>query len=155
MPTSEEDFERFFRDVEPRLRRALVAALGSERGREAAAEAFVWVLENPEKLAGVRNPIPYLFKVGRSKTATRRTRPLVERAVFEEPWVEPHLARALAELPSRQRETVLLVHGAGLTLSEAAQVLEISQEAAKKRLNRGLRQLRQTIKGESCDVDKR
>jgi len=32
-------FTEFFTDVEPRLRHALVAALGTERGRDATAEA--------------------------------------------------------------------------------------------------------------------
>jgi len=40
------EFELFALDVEPRLRRALVAAYGSDRGREAAAEALAYAWEH-------------------------------------------------------------------------------------------------------------
>jgi hypothetical protein len=42
----EAKFEHFVHDIEPRLRRALVAAYGSQRGREATAEALSWAWEN-------------------------------------------------------------------------------------------------------------
>jgi hypothetical protein len=40
------EFEAFVHDVEPRLRRALVAAYGFERGREATADALSWSWEH-------------------------------------------------------------------------------------------------------------
>ena len=41
-----EAFETFFAETEPRLRRALVAAYGPERGRDAAAEALAYAWEH-------------------------------------------------------------------------------------------------------------
>lgn len=49
---------------------------------------------------------------------------------------EARLEQALAELPQRYREVVLLVAIEGLQPSEAAQVCEISPEACRQRLSR-------------------
>jgi hypothetical protein len=41
-----DSFATFFSYVEPRLRRALVARYGHERGREATAEALTWAWQH-------------------------------------------------------------------------------------------------------------
>ena len=58
--------------VEPRLRIALVAHFGPERGRAATAEALAYAWENWESVEQMDYPIAYLCKVGRSKTRTHR-----------------------------------------------------------------------------------
>jgi hypothetical protein len=85
-----EDFEMFFTDAEPRLRRALVAALGGDRGREATAEALAWAWEHWERLRPMTNPVGYLYRVGRSRTRGRR-HPVgfAPASAFSTPWVEP------------------------------------------------------------------
>jgi hypothetical protein len=57
-PSPEALFERFVPDVEPRLRRALVAAYGSQRGREATAEALSWAWENWDRVRAMNHPLP-------------------------------------------------------------------------------------------------
>jgi DNA-directed RNA polymerase specialized sigma24 family protein len=142
-----EAFDRFVREVEPRLRRALVATYGQDRGREAAAEALAWAFEHRAELERLDHPAAYLYKVGQSRTRERRQRRVFETPVFEEPWVEPGLAAALAALPARQRSAVVLVYGAGLTMAEAAEVLGASTGATKKRASRGMTALKRQIKG--------
>jgi hypothetical protein len=40
------DFERFVAEVEPPVRRALVAGFGAVVGRQAAADALAWAWQN-------------------------------------------------------------------------------------------------------------
>ena len=64
-------FEAFVAAHETRLRRALVAAYGIERGREALAEALAYAWEHWERVAAMEHPVPYLFRVGQSRTGRR------------------------------------------------------------------------------------
>ena len=50
-------FEQFFATAEPRLRRALVATYGGERGREASAEALAWAWEHWPKVQAMEHPL--------------------------------------------------------------------------------------------------
>jgi DNA-directed RNA polymerase specialized sigma24 family protein len=84
-PLRQAVFERFVRDVEPRLRRALVAAYGGQRGREATAEALSWAWENWDRVRAMTYPHRYLFRVGRSRT------PLLRRSRRGAP-LDRHLA---------------------------------------------------------------
>jgi DNA-directed RNA polymerase specialized sigma24 family protein len=143
------DFDKFVRDLEPRLRRALVASFGAERGREATAEALAWAFEHRGQLATLRNPAAYLFRVGQSRTRAPRQRRVFERPVADEPWVEPKLGSALMALSERERAAVIMVHGAGLSLGEAASVLGVSRAALQKRAERALRRLRIELDGMS------
>jgi hypothetical protein len=69
-------FEVFYDLAEPRLRRALVAAYGTERGREATCEALAWAWEHWNDVRGMANPVGYLYRVGQSRTRPRRHRPV-------------------------------------------------------------------------------
>ena len=72
-----EVFTEFVGTVEPRLRIALVARYGPERGREATAEALAFAWEHWERVGQMDNPIGYLFRVGQSKSRSRRRPPLI------------------------------------------------------------------------------
>ncbi len=125
------EFEAFFADVEPRLRRALVAGLGGERGREAVAEAMGWAWEHWDRVRSMANPAAYLYRVGRSRTRGRR-RPVVFTvpAVLSAPWVEPALVPALVALSEQQRVVVVLVHGYGWSQREVADLLGVRRDPA-------------------------
>jgi hypothetical protein len=82
-----ETFEAFFRETEPKLRHALVAAYGFEEGREADAEALAWAWERWERLRDVANRPGYLFRVAQSRR--RQT------------TVQNHAERGLARLRAR------------------------------------------------------
>jgi DNA-directed RNA polymerase specialized sigma24 family protein len=138
----DEEFAAFMRDAEPRLRRAFVAAYGSQRGREATAEGLAWGWENWPRVREMHNPVGYLYRVGRSRTRARRQPIVFSRDDTPEPWVEPHLAPALAGLSERQRLAVVLIYGFGWTLREVAELTGIKVTSVQNHAERGMRRLR-------------
>lgn len=62
--TKTTDFADFVSASERGLRQSLTAALGSEAGREAAAEALAYGWENWDRVEGRENPAGYLYRVG-------------------------------------------------------------------------------------------
>lgn len=138
-------FSDFFADAEPRLRRALVAAYGVERGREAAAEALAYGWEHWPRVRRMDNPLGYLYRVGQSRSRARKRRFLVGRAGVEDVWVEPGLPAALAHLTERQRVATVLVHGFGWTLREVAELIGVSVTSVQNHLERGLAALRSAL----------
>lgn len=135
-------FEEFFESTEPRLRRALMAAYGFERGREATAAALEWAWEHRDQLASIEQPLGYLYRVGQSRSRARRHAVLHGRPEWPEPWFEPELASAMRALTERQRVTVVLVHGYSWTLAEVAELLGLKVTTVQNHLERGLARLR-------------
>ncbi|MDA4133040.1 MAG: hypothetical protein OK454_07950, partial [Thaumarchaeota archaeon] len=84
-------FRAFVGNLEPRLRRALIAAYGYERGREATAEALAYAWEHWDKVKSLENPAGLLFRVGQSKTRERKVRHIFQRPWTPEYWVDPSL----------------------------------------------------------------
>jgi DNA-directed RNA polymerase specialized sigma24 family protein len=140
-----DDFEEWYRSVEPKLRRALTAAYGPDRGREATAEALAWAWEHRDRLERIDRPVAYLYRVGQSRTRLRRRRFLGGRAEWSEPWIEPGLAAGLAALSERQRVAVVLVHSYAWTMAEVADVLGVKVTTVQNHLERGLARLRSTL----------
>jgi RNA polymerase sigma-70 factor (ECF subfamily) len=68
--------------------------------------------------------------------------PAVEDAPPEYQQLDPKLREALTQIPPAQREAVLLIHLAGLSVTEAATRVGISKSALKVRAHRGYRALR-------------
>jgi DNA-directed RNA polymerase specialized sigma24 family protein len=135
-------------EAEPRLRRALVARYGQERGREATSEALSWAWEHWSQFAIVANKVGYLYKVGQSRTRSRKVRPVFEIPAQQDFFIEPGLAKAVERLPERQRVVTLLVHGSGWTHAEVAELLGIRASTARRHSERGLAVLRRTIVGD-------
>ncbi|MEE8375666.1 MAG: RNA polymerase sigma factor [Acidimicrobiia bacterium] len=149
---AEKAFTEFVTLYEPKLRIALMAACGTERGREATAEAFAYAWEHWEKVGGMEKPMGYLYRVGQSKSRTRLW-PQSDRTVSgtSEPWVEPKLPVVLDRLSRKQRMAVVLVHAYGWTQREAADVMGVSEATVRTHLGRGLGRLR-TALGVVADV---
>jgi RNA polymerase sigma-70 factor (ECF subfamily) len=63
------------------------------------------------------------------------------------------VAAAIADLPERQREAILLVHYQDLTGAAAAEALGISVEALESLLARGRRTLRARLTQKGADDD--
>ena len=66
-------------------------------------------------------------------------------ALPQERGLSPELSRALAELPSKQREAVELIQVEGLSVAEAALRAGVSPGALKVRAHRGYRALRERL----------
>jgi DNA-directed RNA polymerase specialized sigma24 family protein len=138
-------FEAFVNDTEPRLRHALIAACGFQRGREATAEALAWAWENWDRLMDIENKVAYLFRVGQSRSRHRPIPVTFVRTPHEEPWFEPALGPALNALSERQRLAVVLVHGFSWTLKEVAELTGTRVTTVQTHLERGLQHLRASM----------
>lgn len=155
-----DSFATLLVEVEPQLRRALVAAYGPEEGREACADALAWAWEHPDRMVTVSNPAGYLWRV--AQTSMRRHR---RRARFEVPqsgrlpdegstsaatpsggW-DRELVEALRMLTVHQRVAVVLVDAYGYQLAEAAGVLACSVSTIRNHLARGRSSLRARLEG--------
>ena len=159
MQTNEVSFKDFFGIAEPRLRHALVAAVGRERGRDATAEALAYGWEHWSDLRAMTNPVGYLCRVGRSRVRTRRHRiefstsamhDVADAGLSRIPEFEPGLPDALAHLSERQRIAVFLVYGMDWTRQDVADLLGISVNSVGSHLDRGLAKLRKRL-GVSID----
>jgi RNA polymerase sigma-70 factor (ECF subfamily) len=146
----ERAFDGFVREVEPRLRRALVAAYGPQAGRDATVDALGWAWANWDRVEALENPAGYLYRVGQTKAREDR-RPLhvvpPDRAVAERstPWVEPNLEPALLALSEQQRVAVVLCHGFQWTHREVAELLDLSPSTVQNHVERGLANLRRAL----------
>lgn len=143
---SPDGFPAFFAETEPRLRRALVAAYGPQRGREAAAEALAYAWQHWERISGMENPAGYLYRVGQSRTRPRLTPPLFPSdTAGREPWTEPELPAALEALSERERVATVLIEGFGWTYREVADMTDLSVSSIQSYRERGLRKLRDAL----------
>jgi RNA polymerase sigma factor (sigma-70 family) len=143
--SKEERFRGFMEASEPRLRRALVAAYGLDRGRDATAEAYAYAWEHWDRIRDMENPVGYLYRVGQSRTRHRSLPVVFERPTEDERWFEPALGRALAALSDRQRIAVVLVYGFGWTMREVGDVTGISVTSIQNHLERGMKKLRRAL----------
>ena len=145
--SSLDGFEAFVSAHERRLCQALTAVFGIDRGREAAADAFVYAWEHWDRVAGMVNPAGYLFVVGRDqhrrRFLNRLTKPVFDVGpAHRQPWCEPALAVLLAGLSDRERIAVVLVNGFEWSLAEVAELLGVSKSTVQTHAERGMAKLR-------------
>ena len=144
------EFDEFVVTVEPRLRRARVAAYGPEGGRAATLDALAWAWRHWSSVADMGNPTGYLYRVGQSharRTIGRRRLVRSERQnPVPDPWIEPSLVPALEQLTEHQRIAVVLCHGMQWTHREVAELLDLSPSTVQNHVERGLATLRRLMK---------
>lgn len=157
--TGGERFEQVFENLYPRARTVAHRILGSVPAAEdAAAEAFTRALVDWERVG----PLPYrdawILRVTSNVAidAARRRRPdPVPPAAVDDPddatVLRLALVAALARLPRRQREAVVLRHLADVAPDQVAAAMGISANTAKKHLQRGLARLRDLVPDEMGD----
>jgi RNA polymerase sigma-70 factor (ECF subfamily) len=107
---------------------------------DVVADVFVVALRRIDDVP--RNALPWLYAVARKTLANERrkqsrTIPLAPEVSYEpEPVGDSHLAAAFAALSDADREILRLVAWEGLSLREAARVLECSPVACRVRYHR-------------------
>ena len=139
----EQSFTSFVRETEPKLRAALVAYFGTDRGREATAEALAYGWEHWERIRHMENLAGYLYRVGQHTGFRKPRRVLFPEAKYQSaPVVEPALPKAMARLSPRQRTAVVLVHCYEWTPVEVAGLLDVSVSTVRNHLDRGMKKLR-------------
>lgn len=142
------EFAEFMAFAEPRLRIALGSAFGFDLGEEATAEAMAFAWEHWDRVSQSKNPVGYLFGVGRNtaRRSLRRRQPRLPPVdPVELPWVEPGLPGALSTLSERQREVVMLLHCFEWTLAEVAEVLGMAKGSVQVHDRRGMARLRREM----------
>ena len=144
-------FEAFFREAEPRLRRAYVGTHGTDRAADATAEALAWGWEHWDQVKDMENPVGYLFRVGQSRTRARRSPMLPPPASVGEPDIDPQLIPALRRLSRSQRTAVWLVHGCQWRYAEVGEAMGISASAVGTHVSRALDSLRRTLRVAEVD----
>jgi RNA polymerase sigma-70 factor (ECF subfamily) len=111
------------------------------------AKPSTWLYRVTANLA-----VDRLRKAGRSVGLDEGAEPEDDRPGAEEQMVQAGrmqaLDAALARLPERQRQAVVLRHIEGLSNPEIAEVLEISVEAVESLTARGKRALAQALAGQ-------
>lgn len=145
------DFEAFVHQHEPRLRAALVLTYGPDLGRDATAEALAYAWEEWERVKGFESPVPYLYRVGQSRTRRLRRSAAAGFAASpaaSEPWCEPGLPTALDGLSEQQRVCTVLICSFEWTYAEVAELLDVTRSTVQRHVDRGLEKLRAELEVE-------
>ena len=142
MHYDDREFEDFVREVEPRLRRAFFGSRGVDGAPDAVSEATAYAWEHWPEVRAMDNPAGYLYRVGQSRTRTRKFAALPPPEAVGLPDIEPALIPALLALPETQRTAVWLVHACGWPYAEVATALETSPSMIGNHVQRAMARLR-------------
>ena len=146
--TAADGFDAFVAAFDRRLWQSLIPAVGVDRARDAATDAFVYAWRHWDRISVMDNPEGYVYTAALGYARTRPTPlagllPTPEPA--ELPRVEPGLVPALAELSEMQRTVVYLVEGCGWGLTDTGRLLDISISTVRNHLARGMTKLRAAL----------
>jgi len=152
-------FEEFFQVEHVRLARALYLLTGSAADAdELTQEAMVRVYERWDRVRQMDSPQGYLFRTAlnlhrsRLRWVANRARDILQSTSSPDPaevvQSRDSLSRALASLPTGQREAVVLVEWLGMDQEEAATALGIKPGSIRARLSRAKADLRRMLKDE-------
>jgi RNA polymerase sigma-70 factor, ECF subfamily len=154
-------FEEFFQAEHVRLARALYLLTGSTaEADELTQEAMVRVYERWDRVRQMDSPQGYLFRTAlnlhrsRLRQLATRARHIIEARPSPDPAEvvqgRDTLARALASLPTGQREALVLVEWLGMDQEEAATALGIKPGSVRARLSRAKADLRRMLEDEDA-----
>jgi RNA polymerase sigma factor (sigma-70 family) len=131
--------------------RFLVAAVGPTDADDCFQETFIAALRAYPRLRHGANLRAWLLKIAKRKALDSRRshvrHPVPVATVPERPSAGDHagpdVLAAVGRLPEKQRIAVLLRHLVGSPYPEVAEVLECSQDAARRSVHEGLSKLRE------------
>ena len=141
MHADDREFEDFVREVEPRLRRAFLGSRGVDGAADAVSEATAYAWEHWQDVRVMENPAGYLYRVGQSRTRTRKLAALPPPEVVGLADIEPALIPALLALPETPRTAVWLVHACGWPYADVATALETSPSMIGNHVQRAMARL--------------
>ncbi len=107
------------------------------------ALAYAW--EHWSDVRDLANPVGYLYRVGQSRTRTRRVPQLPEPEAIGLPDIEPLLIPALLRLPDTQRAALWLVHACQWRYAEVAEALNTTTSMVGNHVARGMARLREEL----------
>jgi len=150
--TPREAFDRYHQSV---YRFAYRLTAREDLAEDITQECFLAFVRNPQRYDRSRGSVKtYLFAIAR-RLALKQYRdergcaPLTGHEIAAESggaWeLSSAVARAVAELPQLQRETVILFEYEGFTLAEIAEVVSADVGAIKSRLHRARENLRRSL----------
>jgi RNA polymerase sigma factor (sigma-70 family) len=134
--------------------RFLVASVGPSEADDCFQETCIAALRAYPRLRRATNLRAWLFRIAERKAIdshrARRRRPLLVDELPEQPVSasrpsndsEPELWVAVRGLPAKQRTAVVCRSALGMPYPELAQLLESSEEAARRNVHEGLEKLR-------------
>jgi RNA polymerase sigma factor (sigma-70 family) len=93
----------------------------------------------------------HILRTLRSIAIASSSSTLLPQVELEHSEMQQRFQEALAQLPARQRETLHLVFYQDLSLSEAAEVMNISVGSTRRHYERGKKRLRQALDREGVE----
>jgi RNA polymerase sigma-70 factor, ECF subfamily len=158
VPEDGPGFEEFFERHYAPLARGLVLVVGDGgEAEDLAEEAFVRAWDQWERVRSMASPVGYVYRVAVNlhRNRVRRIARELRRRRRPEPVSDPaeaaeardEVRRALAALPSGQREALVLVGWFGMSVEEAARTLGIAPSSLRSRLHRARHALRRRFGG--------
>lgn len=138
------------------LYRICVVMLGNDAdAQDAVQDTFCRYLERPAKFADKEHEKAWLIRVAtnrcRDMLRFRLRHPKVDLEEITAGYEDPEYSEVLSELmklPLPVKSAVYLYYIEGYKTAEVAELLKISTNAVKKRLQRGRKMLRLTLDGE-------
>jgi RNA polymerase sigma-70 factor (ECF subfamily) len=135
-PVRRPSFEAFFQAEHERLQRALYLVTGdAQEAEELMQDAFIAVWERWDRVGAMEEPTGYLYRtaMNRFRSRLRRASRAAKRAVgvgdagdaFAAADERDAVARALAQLPERQRAAIVLIELLGYGSEEAGRILGV------------------------------
>jgi RNA polymerase sigma-70 factor (ECF subfamily) len=148
------DFTTLYETQREGMARSLLVIGGdAEAARDAVAEAFSRAYERWPRVASMESPGGWVYRVALNELRRRMRRRAFEsrllrrerRRPISPPDIDPELWSAVAALPSRQREAIVLRYVGDLTEGDVARVLGISEGAASAALVAARRRLAEQL----------
>ena len=146
-------FQAFLDAHRDEVHRFLVATVGPVEADDCFQETFLSALRAYPRLRKGSNLRAWIFTIAHRKGLdahrARARRPVPVEEVPERPEASadgsPDVWRHVRALPSKQRAAVAHRYVSDLSYREIAQILDCSEEAARRSVHEGLKKLREVV----------